>query len=236
MVAVLPALAGGALSAIGGFGASKILGGLFGGGGGGSSGGGGGSMAGALPEPYGPAQGFLEDYFDNFGVPKAFGPKDFKQFQKAIDRGNIDKYTALGLYDTAGISPADKSYQNVLFDTVKEADAKNITGLLGKQFGAFSGVSPGDKEISELYELGKLTGKTGSPQEFSNFITQTLSMDPRYRQPSGQELLAGMKYGPLVNVGGTMQFKASPRSQRMFDKIDEGNKMYYDRLKKINRG
>lgn len=229
---IWPAIAGAAVSTGLGFGLNK----LFGGGGGGSPGGGGGSMAGALPEPYGPAQDFLEKYFGNFGVPKPFGDRDFNMFEKAIDRGNIDKYTALGLYDTAGISPSDEKYQNVLFDTVKESDAKNITGLLGKQLGMFSGVSPGDKEIGELFELGKLTGKTGSPQEFSNFIAQSLSMDPRYRQPSGQELLAGMKYGPVVNVGGTMQFKANPRSQRMFDKIDEGNKMYYDRLKKINRG
>lgn len=222
---VLPAIAGSATT----FGLNK----LFGGGGGGSSGGGGGSMAGALPKPYGPAQDYLRAYFDdNFGVPKPFGDRDFNEFERAIDRGNIDKYTALGLYDTAGVPASDKEYQDVLFDTVKESDAKNIAGLLGKQLGMFSGVSPGDDEINELFELGRLTGKTGSPQEFGNFIAQSLSMDPRYRQPSGQELIAGMKYGPLVNVGGTMQFKASPRSQRMFDKIDEGNKMFYDKIKR----
>jgi hypothetical protein len=50
MVAILPALATGALSAAGGFAASNLLGGLFGGGG--SSGGGGGSfdVSGILPE------------------------------------------------------------------------------------------------------------------------------------------------------------------------------------------
>lgn len=210
------------------------LGGLFGGGGGGSSGGGGGgAFAGALPQPYGPAMDYLDKYFEsNFGIRKDFGPKDLNKFEEQVDKGGIDKYTALNFYDNFGVQPADKAYQNILFDTVKKSDAKNIAGLLGKQFGMFSGVSPGNAEIDELYELGKLTGKTGSPQEFSNFLTQTLSMDPRYRQPSGREFYAGlMKGGPLVNVGGTMQFKGTPRSQRMFDKIDQGNKMYYDRIK-----
>ena len=228
---IWPAIVGSAVSTGLGFGLNKLFGG---GGGGGSSGGGGGggALAGALPEPYGPAMDYLDKYFEsNFGIRKDLGPKDLNRFEEQVDKGGIDKYTALNFYDNFGVQPADKAYQEILFDTVKKSDAKNIAGLLGKQFGMFSGVSPGNAEIDELYELGKLTGKTGSPQEFSNFITQTLSMDPRYRQPSGQEYLAGMKYGPLVNVNGTMQFKASPRSQRMFDKIDQGNKMYYDRIK-----
>ena len=60
----------GAGSAFGPWGAGigAVLGGVssFGGGGGGGSsgGGGGGSMAGALLEPYGPAQDYLRDYFE----------------------------------------------------------------------------------------------------------------------------------------------------------------------------
>ena len=69
MVAIGAALATGALTSLGGFGASKILGGLFGGGG--SSGGGGGGsfdVSGILPESLPFVDQYLEDQFNLAGT------------------------------------------------------------------------------------------------------------------------------------------------------------------------
>lgn len=221
MVAILPALATGALTSAGGFAASQLLGGLFGGGGGSSGGGGGGAFdfENVLPEPYGPAMDFLGGYFgDNPGL----GQEDFDDFGKAVDKGRLDKYSALGLYGSMGVDPSEQGYKDMLFDKITKKQGFDIGRSVGKQMGAFSGIAPDDDKLKDLYKLGKKTGKTGSGSEFSNFVAQSLSMDPNYRMPSGQEYLTGMKYGPLVNVGGTMMFKATPATKNRMARQQQG--------------
>lgn len=234
MVAVLPALATGALTSLGGFGASKLLGGLFGGGGDDRSGGGGKfDFESILPKSYGPADDFLEDYFGNmsgFSTTKPYGPRDFDNFEKYVNKGIVDKYDVLNKYGSMGVDPSSQDYKDILFDKITKNQGLNIAGLVGKQMGAFSGIAPDDAKVRELYKLGKRTGKVGSGAEFSNFVAQSLAMDPNYRTPSGQEYLAGMRYGPLVNVGGTMMFKATPETRKRMARQEEGAQQFADFL------
>jgi len=236
MVAVLPALAGGALSALGGFGASKILGGLFGGGGG-SSGGGGGMgidmdefMNLIAPPDY--LSQYVEDQF-NLGPP--FGSNRMDQLQTAVDDNKLDKYQLLNIYDTAGMNLGDKEYFDALTDTVGKKDRRELAGVVGATM--FGGEEPTRKEIKAADKYAVATGQTGSPKEaqqaYSTYFAQT-PKGMKNRLPSSQELLAGMKYGPLVGTeSGVKLFGGTQRTNQMFDRIDGARQFRGDKFNEI---
>ena len=235
MVAVLPALAGGALSALGGFGASKILGGLFGGGG--SSGGGGGmgidmdEFMGLIAPPEYLSQ-YVEDQF-NLGPP--FGANRIDQLQTAVDDNKLDKYQLLNIYDTAGMNLGDKAYFDALTDTVGKKDRRELAGVVGATM--FGGEEPTRKEIKAADKYAVATGQTGSPKEaqqaYSTYFAQT-PKGMKNRMPSSQELLAGMKYGPLVGTeSGVKLFGGTPRTNEMFDRIDGARNYRADKFNSL---
>ena len=195
MVAILPALATGALSAAGGFAASNLLGGLFGGGG--SSGGGGGSfdVSGILPESLPFVDQYLEDQFNLAG-------KD-------------------DLSDYFATSPVGKK------------EGRELASVIGQSM--FRGATPTRKQTKDAYKFAKLTGNTGSSnqaqQAISSYFAQT---NPEYRMPSSQELLAGMKYGPLVGTdSGVFLFGGTDRTNKMFDRLDDARSYRSQKIQDI---
>ena len=234
MVLVLPALATGALSAAGGFAASKLLGGLFGGGG--SSGGGGGGMGIDMDEFMGliAPPDYLSSYVeDQFNLAPPFGSKRIGQLENAVDQNKLDKYQLLNLYDTAGMDLGDKAYFRALTDTVGKKDRRELAGVVGTAM--FGGKEPTRKQIKAADKYAKATGQTGSPKEaqqaYATYFAQT---NPEYRMPSSQELLAGMKYGPLVGTeSGVKLFGGTSRTNEMFDRIDGARNYRADKFSSI---
>lgn len=233
MVAILPALATGALTSAGGFAASKLLGGLFGGGGGGSSGGGGGmDVSGILPESLPFVDAYLEQ---NFNLGSTFGPGDYTRLGKAMDRGKIDKYQLMNLYDTQGLDAGDKNYFKALTSTIGKKRGKELAGAVGKTM--FRGQDPSKKSIKDAYKYAALTGATGTPKEAQQAMASYFAQTPtgmRTRMPSSQELLAGMKYGPLVGTdSGVFLFGGTDRTNAMFDRLDAGRAFRGQKTKDI---
>lgn len=235
MVAVLPALAGGALSAIGGFGASKILGGLFGGGGGSSGGGGGGldmkELQKALAAPK-----FLSGYTEDlFNLDSNFGSGDYDRLLNAMDSGKIDKYQVMNIFGQQGLNPGDKDYFDALTSTIGKKRGKELAGVVGQSM--FQGTAPSKSSIKDAYKYALLTGNTGTPQEAQQAMASYFAQTPegmKNRMPSSQELLAGMKYGPLVGTeSGVKLFAGTPRTQAMFDRIDAGRDFRSQKTKEI---
>jgi hypothetical protein len=226
MVAILPALATGALSAAGGFAASNILGGLFGGGGGSSGGGGGGIDFDALQDIIAPPD-FLSSYAENqFNVKPRLGPKDLEKYEKAMDKGKIDKYSLLGLYDSGGLDPSDKAYRNILTSTIGRPRGEELADVIGKSM--FGGGTPSREQVKDAYKYALVTGSTGSPkdaqQAFASYFAQTPE-GMKNRMPSSQELLAGMRYGPLVGTeSGVKLFAGTPGMDRMFDRQESARR------------
>lgn len=186
MVAILPALATGALSAAGGFAASNLLGGLFGGGG--SSGGGGGGsfdVSGILPESLPFIDQYLEDQFNLAGADD--------------------------LSDYFATSPVGKE------------EGRELASVIGQTM--FRGATPTRKQTKDAYNFAKLTGNVGSSNQAQQAISSYFAQTPegmRNRMPSSQELLAGMKYGPLVGTdSGVFLFGGTDRTNKMFDRLDD---------------
>ncbi|MCP3698759.1 MAG: hypothetical protein GY920_09435 [Aliivibrio sp.] len=242
------ALGGGSVgSAFGpwGTGIGAVVGGvgsLFGGGGGsGSSGGGGGGSSGKTINPmaYLPeTPRFVDDYLsDMFGVQKGgfFDRGTQKKFQKAVDSNKLDKYSLMNLYDTAGLDPSSAGYQQALTDTIGKKNAFEIAGLMAPQM--YGGGTASRKEIKDMYKLATLTGKTGSPQEFSQFASAYMAQTPegkKNRMPSGQELLLGSRYGPLVGTeSGSFLFGGTPGMDRMFNRQESARRFRADKAKDI---
>jgi len=187
MVAILPALATGALTSVGGFAASNLLGGLFGGGGGSSGGGGGGSfdVSKILPESLPFVDQYLEDQFNLAGTDD--------------------------LSDYFATSPVGKK------------EGRELAGVIGQSM--FRGATPTRKQTKDAYKYALLTGNTGTPQEAQQAISSYFAQTPegmKNRMPSSQELLAGMKYGPLVGTdSGVFLFGGTDRTNKMFDRLDD---------------
>lgn len=214
---------GTALGATIGGGLGTAAGGLFGGGGSGSSGGGGGggSMAGALPAPL----PFMEDYLESkFGLDKSFSDKRLDKYIGAMDRGKgFDKYGLQNFMDIYGVDPDSKEYFDVVTSTIGRPRGEELAGVIGQTM--FRGGTPSRQQIQDAYKYAKVTGSLGSPSDasraFSSFFAQTPE-GMKNRMPSSQELLAGMKYGPLVGTeSGVFQFAGSPRTREMIDRLDK---------------
>lgn len=227
MVAILPALATGALTAAGGFGASQLLGGLFGGGGSGSSGGGGGldmkELEKALAAPKF-LSGYTEDLFD---LDSNFGSGDYDRLLNAMNdptKGSLDKYQVMNIFGQQGLNPGDKDYFDALTSTIGKKRGRELAGVVGQSM--FQGNAPSKSSIKDAYQYALLTGNTGTTQEAQQAMASYFAQTPegmKYRMPSSQELLAGMKYGPLVGTeSGVKLFAGTPRTQAMFDRIDAG--------------
>ena len=232
MVLMLPALATGALTAAGGFGASKLLGSLFDGGGSGSSGGGGGGgldmeeLQKALAAPQ-----FLSDYTqDLFNLDSNFDSGDYLD---AMNAGDIDKYQVMNIFDQQGLSPGDKDYFDAITSTIGKERGEELAGIVGQAM--FRGTAPSESSIKDAYQYALLTGNTGSPQEVqqatASYFAQT---NPEFSAPSSEQLLAGMKYGELVGTdSGVKLFAGTPRTQAMFDRIDAGRDLRSQKTKEI---
>ena len=214
--------------------------GLFGSGGGsGSSGGGGGSGKTINPMDYLPeTPAFVDSYLsDMFGVQKGgfFDRGTQKKFQRAVDSNKLDKYSLMNLYDTAGLDPSSAGYQQALTDTIGKKNAFEIAGLMAPQM--YGGGTASRKEIKDMYKLATLTGKTGSPQDFSQFAASYMAQTPegkKNRMPSGQELLLGSRYGPLVGTeSGSFLFGGTPGMDRMFNRQESARRFRADKAKDI---
>ena len=203
MVAILPALAGGALTALGGFGASSLLDSLFGRGGSGSSGGGGGF---SNPYDFLPEQRpYINTYLDDmFGVPDVpLASTDLQErLLKRVDQGKLGKQELANLYRQAGLDDVgNKGYFDALTDTMKKSDAQEFASLLGTQI--YQGNAPSKQEIKDVYKLGKLSGNLGSPEQFGRFAGSYFAQTPEgleKRLATPNELTASMQFGELVGT------------------------------------
>lgn len=199
-----------------------VISSAFDGGGSGSSGGGGGGMdiSGVLPQPL----GFMEDYLENkFNLGSTFGSGDYKRLEGAMDAGKLDKYQLMSLYDAQGLDAGDKNYFDALTSTIGKERGKELASVIGQSM--FRGATPSRKDVKDAYRYALATGSTGSPKEaqqaFASYFAQTPE-GMKNRMPSSQELLAGMKYGPLVGTeSGVFQFAGSPRTQDMIARLDK---------------
>ena len=224
-----------------GAGIGAVLGGAssaFGGGGGGGSsggGGGGGIDFDALQDIIAPPD-FLSSYTENqFNVKPRLGPKDLEKYEKAMDRGKIDKYSLLGLYDSGGLDPSDKAYRDILTSTIGRPRGEELAGVIGGTM--FGGAAPSREQVKNAYKYALVTGSTGSPkdaqQAFASYFAQTPE-GMKNRMPSSQELLAGMKYGPLVGTeSGVKLFGGTSRTNEMFDRIDGARNYRADKFSSI---
>ncbi len=234
---------GGVGSAIGpvGTAAGAVIGGvgsLLGGGGSGSSGGGGGSSGTAInPMDYLPeTPAFVDSYLsDMFGVQKGgfFDRNTQKKFQEAVNSNKFDKYSLMTLYDTAGLDPSSAGYQQALTDTIGKKNAFEIAGLMAPQM--YGGGTASRKEIKDMYKLATLTGKTGSPQEFSQFASAYMAQtNPEHRLPSAEELRLGSRYGELVGTpSGVKLFQPTEGMDRMFNRQESARRFRADKAKDI---
>lgn len=237
MVAVLPALATGALTSAGGFAASKLLGGLFGGGGGGSSGGGGGLDMGRLQEALTAPQ-FLSAYTDDlFNLDSDFGSVETNRLLNAMSnpKKGLDKYQVMNILGQQGFDSGDKPYFEALTSTIGKKRGKKLAGAVGKAM--FRGEDPSRKSIKDAYKYAALTGATGTPKEAQQAMASYFAQTPmglKNRMPSSQELLAGMKYGPLVGTdSGVFLFGGTDRTNAMFDRLDAGRAFRGQKTKDI---
>jgi len=230
---VIPGVGTGLGATIGG-GLGTAAGGLFGGGGSGSSGGGGGNFsAGALPPPL----PFMEDYLESkFGLNKSFSDERLDNYIGAMDKGKgFDKYGLQNFMDIYGVDPDSKEYFDVVTSTIGRPRGEELASVVGQSM--FRGATPSRKDVKDAYRYALATGSTGSPKEaqqaFASYFAQTPE-GMKNRMPSSQELLAGMKYGPLVGTeSGVFLFGGTDRTNKMFDRLDNARTYRSKEAKKI---
>jgi len=189
---IWPAIAGAAVSTVGGFALNKLFGG------GGSSGGGGGmDISGILPESLPFVNQYLEDQFNLAGT------------------NNFNDYFAA--------------------DPVKKKEGRELASVIGQSM--FGGNEPTRRQVKDAYNFAKVTGNTGSSNQAQQAISSYFAQSPegmKNRLPSSQELLAGMKYGPLVGTeSGVKLFAGTPRTNEMFDRIDGAKNYRADKFSSI---
>jgi len=189
---IWPAIAGAAVSTVGGFALNKLFGG------GGSSGGGGGmDISGILPESLPFVNQYLENQFNLAGT------------------NNFDDYFAA--------------------DPVKKKEGRELASVIGQSM--FGGNEPTRRQVKDAYNFAKVTGNTGSSNQAQQAISSYFAQSPegmKNRLPSSQELLAGMKYGPLVGTeSGVKLFAGTPRTNEMFARIDGAKKFRGDKFNQL---
>ena len=135
----------------------------------------------------------------------------------------FDKCGLQNFMDIYGVDPDSKEYFDVVTSTIGRPRGEELAGVIGQTM--FRGGTPSRDQIKDAYKYAKVTGSLGSPSDasraFSSFFAQTPE-GMKNRMPSSQELLAGMKYGPLVGTeSGVFQFAGSPRTRQMIDRLDK---------------
>jgi hypothetical protein len=208
-----------------GTGIGAVLGGVGSvfGGGGGSSGGGGGMDMKALQKALA-APKFLGDYTENlFNLDSNFGSGDYDRLLNAMDAGKVDKYQVMNIFGQQGLNAGDKDYFDAMTSTIGKKRGRELASAVGQSM--FRGATPTRKQTKDAYKYALLTGNTGTPQEAQQAISSYFAQTPegmRNRMPSSQELLAGMKYGPLVGTdSGVFLFGGTDRTNKMFDRLDD---------------
>ena len=212
------------------------LGGLFGGGGG-SSGGGGMDME-ALQKALA-APKFLGDYTKNlFDLDSDFGSVEYGRILNAMNnprKGDLDKYQVMNIFGQQGLDAGDKKYFDVMTSTIDKPTGLELAGTVGKSM--FRGAKPTRKEAKDAYKYALLTGNTGTPEEAQQAMSSYFAQTPtgmKNRMPSSQELLAGMRRGPLVGTdSGVFLFGGTDRTNKMFDRLDDARAYRSGKTKEI---
>ena len=134
----------------------------------------------------------------------------------------VEKYLEdqFGLGSTASNPFADYFETN----RVKKTEGRELAEVIGQSM--FRGATPTRKQVKDAYSFAKLTGNTDSSNQAQQAISSYFSQTPegmKYRLPSSQELLAGMKYGPLIGTeSGVKLFAGTDRTRDMFGRLDQG--------------
>lgn len=196
---------------------------LFGGSSGGSSGGGGGMNMKDLQKALA-APEFLSSYTEDlFNLDSNFGSGDYDRLLNAMNAGKIDKYQVMNIFGQQGLNPGDKDYFDAMTSTIGKPRGLELADVVGQAM--FRGATPTRKQTKDAYKYALLTGNTGTPQEAQQAMSSYFAQTPtgmKNRMPSSQELLAGMKYGPLVGTdSGVFLFGGTDRTNKMFDRLDD---------------
>lgn len=134
----------------------------------------------------------------------------------------IEKY----LEDQFDLGSTDSNPFADYFETnrVKKTEGRELANVIGQTM--FRGATPTRKQVKDAYSFAKLTGNIDSPNQAQQAISSYFAQTPegmRNRMPSSQELLAGMKYGPLVGTdSGVFLFGGTDRTRDMFGRLDQG--------------
>jgi hypothetical protein len=132
----------------------------------------------------------------------------------------IDQY----LEDQFNLAGTDDFSDYFATKPVRRKEGRELASVIGQSM--FRGATPTRKQTKDAYEFAKLTGNTGSSNQAQQAISSYFAQTPegmRNRMPSSQELLAGMKYGPLVGTdSGVFLFGGTDRTRDMFGRLDQG--------------
>lgn len=131
----------------------------------------------------------------------------------------IDQY----LEDQFNLAGADDLSDYFATSPVGKEEGRELASVIGQTM--FRGATPTRKQTKDAYKFAKLTGNIGSSNQAQQAISSYFAQTPegmRNRMPSSQELLAGMKYGPLVGTdSGVFLFGGTDRTNKMFDRLDD---------------
>ena len=190
---IWPAIAGAAVSTVGGFALNKLFGG-----GGGSSGGGGGY--GAIQfDPYALAGKFRDDFTKDLYMPE----KDFGElagfFNENVNTNPMfDRNYALSTlssYSDPNQFMLNEDVKDLMTGTVDKKDAKN---LIADQFRlASKGRTASQSFVDDTYESLQRTGQLGSPSSItSGASSQIASLFPGFRSMGEQDYGLMAQFGP----------------------------------------
>jgi len=131
----------------------------------------------------------------------------------------IDQY----LEDQFNLAGTDDLSDYFATSPVGKEEGRELASVIGQTM--FRGATPTRKQTKDAYKFAKLTGNIGSSNQAQQAISSYFAQTPegmRNRMPSSQELLAGMKYGPLVGTdSGVFLFGGTDRTNKMFDRLDD---------------
>jgi hypothetical protein len=131
----------------------------------------------------------------------------------------VDQY----LEDQFNLAGADDLSDYFATSPVGKEEGRELASVIGQTM--FRGATPTRKQTKDAYKFAKLTGNIGSSNQAQQAISSYFAQTPegmRNRMPSSQELLAGMKYGPLVGTdSGVFLFGGTDRTNKMFDRLDD---------------
>ena len=186
----------------------------------------GGAGAGSVFGPWGAGIGAVLGGVSSFGGGGGSGSSGGGGGGKVDFRGIlpeslpfVDQY----LEDQFNLAGADDLSDYFATSPVGKEEGRELASVIGQTM--FRGATPTRKQTKDAYKFAKLTGNIGSSNQAQQAISSYFAQTPegmRNRMPSSQELLAGMKYGPLVGTdSGVFLFGGTDRTNKMFDRLDD---------------